>query len=709
MAKKNLVIDNPDLMSAWDWEKNNAEQIYPEKYASGSRQKAWWICKKGHSYQSRIAHKKEGHMCPYCSGRLAIPGETDLATLYPSIAAEWDYELNYLQIPSTIKPKCNDSAWWICPKGHKYQAAIVNRVTEGSGCPYCSNKKVLPGFNDLETVSPVLAHEWDCTNNRISPREITIGSDTPVYWLCKRGHSYLSSPSSRNRGRGCPYCCNQKLLVGFNDLATVFPEIAAEWDYSKNIGKTPQDYVYGSGSRVFWKCKKGHEWAIPIVNRTRDGNGCPVCNKAKSVSFPEKALLYYVKKLYPQAKSNYRSKDIHNREIDVYLEEYRIGIEYDGDIWHRDAFRDNEKNNYCNQAGISLIRIREPECPVLNGSSIDYYMQSHSIDEYNEGIAFALQAIIQRTGKPETIDVSINRDTQDILKTIEIEEVEKSLASVNPDLASEWHPIKNTLQPTQISANSGKRVWWLGKCGHSWPASVASRNKGSGCPVCRGLVVLKGFNDLETLYPEIATEWDFEKNKKKPSDVTAYTPKRYWWRCNLGHEYLSSPNSRTKKKNSCPYCSNHQVLIGFNDLQTTYPSLVEEWDFDKNKTLPTQVTAGKPQKVWWKCKKCGYEWKAYISNRSRGVGCPRCSNHGLFIGYNDLQTVHPLLAEEWNYEKNPKLPSQVTVYSAEKVWWKCKKCGYEWQTSVNNRSRGTGCPECAKKIKTLNLLGAQRK
>ena len=80
---------------------------------------------------------------------------------------------------------------------------------------------------------------------------------------------------------------------------------------------------------------------------------------------------------------------------------------------------------------------------------------------------------------------------------MEIEEVEKSLASVNPDLASEWHPIKNTLQPTQISANSGKRVWWLGKCGHSWPASVASRNKGSGCPVCRGLVVLKGFMILK--------------------------------------------------------------------------------------------------------------------------------------------------------------------------------------------------------------------
>ncbi len=146
MAKKNLVIDNPDLMSAWDWEKNNAEQIYPENYASGSRQKAWWICKKGHSYQSRIAHKKEGHMCPYCSGRLAIPGETDLATLYPSIASEWDYKKNFPTTPNIVKPMCNDAAWWVCDKGHSYSSVIANRVSEGSGCPYCSNKKVLAGL-----------------------------------------------------------------------------------------------------------------------------------------------------------------------------------------------------------------------------------------------------------------------------------------------------------------------------------------------------------------------------------------------------------------------------------------------------------------------------------------------------------------------------------------------------------------------------------
>ena len=694
MAKKNLVIDNPKLMSSWDWEKNNAEGLFPSDFACGSRQEAWWICDKGHSYQSRIAHKKEGHMCPYCSGRLAIPGETDLATLYPSIASEWDYKKNCPTTPNIVKPMCNDLAWWICDKGHSYSSVIANRVSEGSGCPYCSNKKVLAGFNDLATLLPDLVVEWDYAANTISPSEITIGSNKEVYWICKRGHSYPASPSNRKRGRGCPYCSNKKLLVGFNDLATVFPEIASEWDYQKNVGETPQDYVYGSGASVHWKCRKGHEWEIPIINRTRDGNGCPICNKAKAVSFPEKALLYYIRKLYPDAISNFRSKEIHNREIDVFLKEYKIGIEYDGDIWHRDASRDNEKNYYCGQVGITLIRIREPECPILNGSSIDYSMKSHSTQEYNRGIVFAVQAVNNLTGKTGKVDVSIKRDTQKILKTMDIEEVEKSLACRNPELARDWHPTKNTILPTQVTANSGIEVYWLGKCGHEWPATIAARNKGEGCPICRGLTVLKGFNDLETLYPDIVKEWDYEKNSKKPSEITAKNNTSYFWKCKLGHEYPASPYDRVVKHNGCPYCSNHRVLAGFNDLQTTHPLLAEEWDYEKNSLLPTQVTAGKPEKVWWKCKECGYEWEAYISNRSRGSGCRECAKRKQKLSRPNRIKGNDVFLEDLKKRNAVFEPLEPYVNATTKIQFRCKKCGFIGSMSPTNMLNAKGCRNC---------------
>ena len=121
-----------------------------------------------------------------------------------------------------------------------------------------------------------------------------------------------------------------------------------------------------------------------------------------------------------------------------------------------------------------------------------------------------------------------------------------------------------------------------------------------------------------------------------------------------------------------------------------------EWNYEKNGNLkPEGVSANSSKKVWWKCNK-GHEWQAAVYSRSNGTGCPFCSGNRVLKGYNDLQTVNPTLAIEWNYEKNNGLtPADVTAGSDKKVWWKCSK-GHEWQTSVGHRTRGRSCPRCAK-------------
>lgn len=87
------------------------------------------------------------------------------------------------------------------------------------------------------------------------------------------------------------------------------------------------------------------------------------------------------------------------------------------------------------------------------------------------------------------------------------------LATLDPQLAKEWHPTKNgELKPCDVMCGSEMNVWWLGTCGHEWKAVIYSRKAGQGCPVCRGLKVEKGVNDLATLQPGIACEWHFEKN-----------------------------------------------------------------------------------------------------------------------------------------------------------------------------------------------------
>jgi hypothetical protein len=70
-------------------------------------------------------------------------------------------------------------------------------------------------------------------------------------------------------------------------------------------------------------------------------------------------------------------------------------------------------------------------------------------------------------------------------------------------------------------------------------------------------------------------------------------------------------------------------------------------------------------------------------------------------GYNDLQTLNPSLAKEWNYEKNVNLyPDNVSIGSSQKVWWKCEK-GHEWEAVIYNRNNGRGCPECAKQKRKM--------
>jgi hypothetical protein len=113
----------------------------------------------------------------------------------------------------------------------------------------------------------------------------------------------------------------------------------------------------------------------------------------------------------------------------------------------------------------------------------------------------------------------------------------KSLAEVNPQLAKQWHSTKNAvLTPINVSLSSAKKVWW--KCDqgddHEWIASIANRNKGTGCSVCDGKKVVNS-NCLATLNPVLAKEWHPTKNGDlTPYDVLPGTGKKVWWKCNKG-------------------------------------------------------------------------------------------------------------------------------------------------------------------------------
>ena len=190
-----------------------------------------------------------------------------LSTTHPEVAAQahgWD--------PDTISAGSRKNLDWVCPEGHQWSARVESRTRRSTGCPYCSNNKVLPGFNDLQTIFPEIANEahlWD-------PTTLTPGSRRKATWKCTNDHQWEASVFKRTSGgQGCPYCSNQRVQEGFNDLATTHPELAAEAD-----GWDPTTVVAGSNKKMPWKCEHGHKWEAPPNQRTRknrQNNACPTC------------------------------------------------------------------------------------------------------------------------------------------------------------------------------------------------------------------------------------------------------------------------------------------------------------------------------------------------------------------------------------------------------------------------------------------------
>lgn len=253
--------------------------LVPADVSAGSHRPVWWRCEKGHSWRAGIHSRVSGCGCPVCSGRQILPGENDLATTYPEIASQWDFARNGNLTPKDVFPGTEKKVWWVCGHGHHWRAAVSARTNRQSGCPYCSGKLVLTGFNDLASQNPVLAAQWDAERNgTLTPQQVTLTSNRKAWWICEKGHNFQAVIASRANGTGCPYCTNKKVLAGFNDLATVEPRIAAEWHPTLNGSLTPEMVTAGSRKKVWWECPLGHVWKAAIYPRTGAKKcGCPVC------------------------------------------------------------------------------------------------------------------------------------------------------------------------------------------------------------------------------------------------------------------------------------------------------------------------------------------------------------------------------------------------------------------------------------------------
>ena len=547
-----------------------------------------------------------------------IKGVNDLESQFPDIAKTWDYELNGDILPSQVASHSSRKFYWKCNEGHSYKAIVDNRVN-GSGCSYCSGKAVLKGFNDFESQCPDIAKEWDYELNTLEPSEVALHSHKKYHWICSKcGYKWESTAYGRASGNGCPKCANNIAITGYNDLETKRPDLLSEWNYEKNGDISPKKIAVNSHKKVWWKCKLGHEWLSTVENRTCNGNGCPECTSYLGTSFPEQVILFYVSQHY----NCENTKIIDRKEIDIYIDSLKIGIEYDGVNWHKDVDKDLEKNRICSEQGIKLLRIREQGCPDITGCECFSIMPNKNSD-----LKSAILWIFDQLGD-FIPDVDIDRDRNIIMSQYETSRGERSLASRFPQLSDEWDYEKNTpLTPEMITYGSTKNVWWKCKLGHEFLASPCNRTKGAKCPYCTNKKVWSGFNDLCTTHPDVAKDWDYEKNKDlDPTKIPHSSLLKVWWKCDKGHEWKAGIASRCSNNSRCRICSNieSRYVADVTTLEAVHPELVSEWDYEKNEQYtPNTIAAYSNKKVWWRCSR-GHSYSQTVNSRSYGGGCPYC-------------------------------------------------------------------------------------
>lgn len=253
-----------------------------------------------------------------------------LGEFYQEIAKEWHYEKNGHITPNDVASRSHRIVWWKCDVGHEWESSIRNRVN-GAKCPYCSGR-LIKDKNSLGVLNPKIAKEWHPTLNSITPLDVLPYSRKKVWWICSKGHEWEEQIGYRNQGSSCPHC-SDKVTENELSLFSLRPDLAREWHPTKNGDLTSKDLTCGSQKKIWWKCFKGHEWEAIVKSRCK-GTGCPHCSKYLRTSFPEQSIYYYMKKLFPNSLNGYIYPNS-RLELDVFIPEINLGIEYDGSYFHK--------------------------------------------------------------------------------------------------------------------------------------------------------------------------------------------------------------------------------------------------------------------------------------------------------------------------------------------------------------------------------------
>lgn len=501
-----LTKTNPELLKEWDFERNSKDGIFPENITNhDSKTQIHWVCKRGHHWRKSVSYRLHNTLgkCPKCQAEIhtSFPEQAiffyfsrrlDCINGYPlknnshidiyipskKIGIEYDgprhrthnqierdnrknqlmqdmgiklyrvvqsdkfsvegnlvnviYDNNHTYLNYAIEHLCNFIGISFLPFDiEKNRTAITES--------YLAREKE----NSLAKLYPSLLEEWDYQKNGcIDPECISYGSGLKIYWRCSKGHSWAVCPSSRIKGHGCPYCAGVKSLSGYNDLATLHPELLDEWNYPENdiIGITPECIAAGNGKqKVFWTCKKNpeHKWMAAVASRVR-GTGCPFCAEEQRKTTKRKT---YIKQNGSFSKNHPELLDdwlyAKNGALNIFPD--KIPVHYSKKVWWQ-----------CHICG--------------------YIWQATPDNRVNgRGCKMCREKNHSQTMKKVLLDKN------------------GSLAENNPDVANFWdYNNNNGKTPDEITSKSHEKInWKCPKCGQEWSKRVYKMTKYPCCPQCK--------------------------------------------------------------------------------------------------------------------------------------------------------------------------------------------------------------------------------
>ena len=509
--------NNPRLLSEWDYDVNEKS---PSEYTPFSGKKVFWKCSKGHKWEATINHRtRRNQGCPMCYGVNNVkPGINDLQTKCPELAKEWHPTKNGELTPNNITYKSGKKVWWLCPKGHEYQARPNDRVEDNTKCPICSSRRG------------------------------TSFPEQTLYFYVKKLY-----PDAISRYKD--------IFKNGMELDIYIPSIKVGIEYDGlNWHKTDEQH-----QREIKKYKLCRENEI-ILLRVKD---------AKADYWIDVASKFF------WIRNQKRIEDIQNtiQEVLDYLDPKTnmfTKIPFNPKL-HSDVIVDFDKDKkeiskYLTDIDNSIV-VTNPEM----AKQWDYEKNNPLIPEmFSKGSNDKVWWICTICGKSYKTSINhknrydskccpncANVESGKKFTKLKVKEV-GSLLDTNPILAREWHPTKNgNLTPNDITAGRFKKVWWLcPKCGYEWHASPNNRNKGIGCPHCSGRVAMPGVDDIVSLNLPFINEWDYSKNEN--IDINTLLPnsgKKVWWICSkCGYNWETEVRIRNKG-HGCPKCSKKLKII----------------------------------------------------------------------------------------------------------------------------------------------------